>query len=149
MTGTKVSFNSDRSCALIDEIDGTQVAWATVEKWAADWFAELDAKRWGAAHDFIHLACSNAVAGVVDALVVLAEVADGHRVRLGSVGAGPLEDLVSHSGIGLQVLPEVERAARQSAAFRVALGSVWVSLDVPGPVRERLAELGATKLGES
>jgi hypothetical protein len=65
---------------------------------------------------------------------------------LGWVGAGPLEDLVSHSGNGLRVLAEVDQAARQSVAFGAALRNVWLGTDVAALVRLRLAELGARTL---
>ncbi|WP_138759968.1 DUF6869 domain-containing protein [Modestobacter altitudinis] len=78
---------------------------------------------------------------MVDALVVLAEAADGDADVIGLVGAGPLEDLVSHSGNGLRILDEVDRAARHHPAFRAALRTVVLGEDVPQPVLTRLAEL--------
>jgi hypothetical protein len=127
----------------MDAVEGTEFTWVSVEAWAADWFSEWGAGDRGEACEFIHVACDEAVPGVVDALIVLAEIADGDEVRLGWVGAGPLEDLVSHSGNGLRVLAEVDRAARQNIAFRAALRNVWLGEDVPEPVRTRLGELGA------
>jgi hypothetical protein len=131
---------------LTDEIEGTEIIWESVERWAAEWFAEWRASEHGDACDFISTACQDAVAGVVDALVVLAETAGGDEDLLGWVGAGPLEDLVSHSGNGLLVLAEVDRAARQNPAFRAALRDVWLGSDVPALVKTRLAGLGARDL---
>ncbi|HEY5455242.1 MAG TPA: hypothetical protein VIJ96_07220 [Acidothermaceae bacterium] len=59
------------------------------------------------------------------------------------IGAGALEDLVSHSGNRLRVLDEVDTAARQNPAFRQALTGVWLGSDLPDPVRTRLAPYGA------
>jgi hypothetical protein len=146
MNGSLASFRPDGSCRLTDEIDGTEIVWESVARWAVDWFAEWRAKDHGDACDFIGAACDDAVAGVVDALVVLAETAVGDD-ELAWVGAGPLEDLMSHSGNGLRVLVDVDRAARQNVAFRAALGNTWLGDDVPPAVRERLAVLGAQALG--
>ena len=96
---------------MTDEIDGTEMVWASVAVWAGEWLTEWRANEHGDACDFIGTACDDAVAGVVDALVVLAETADGDE-ELAWVGAGPLEDLVSHSGNGTRVLADVDRAAR-------------------------------------
>ena len=118
----------------------------SVERWAADWFAEWRAEDHGDASDFIQSACKDAVPGVVGALIVLAEAAGGDEELFGWVGAGPLEDLVSPSGNGLRVLAEVDQAARQSVAFGAALRNVWLGTDVAALVRLRLAELGARTL---
>ena len=148
MNGSKASFRPDGSCRLVDEIDGTEVTWASVSRWADDWFEDRhDGDEVSDASAFVNVACDDAVPGVVDALVVLAEAAGDDDALLGRVGAGPLEHLVSHSGNGVAVLTEVDRAARQSVAFRAALRHVWLGADVPSAVRERLAELGARRLG--
>ena len=140
------SIGVDGSCRLIDETDGTEIVWASVERWARDWFTEWRGNEYGTARDFISAACDHAVAGVVDALVVLAEIAGGEEKLLGWVGAGPLEDLVSHSGNGLKMLGQVDRAARQNVSFRQALSNTWLGGDVPETVRKRLAVLGARLL---
>lgn len=114
--------------------------------WAADWFAEWRSGERGEACEFIQAACDDAIPGVVDALIVLADAAEGDAELLGWVGAGPVEDLVSHSGNGARVLPEVDRAARQSPAFRAALRNVWLGADVSEPVKSRLVEFGARVL---
>lgn len=146
MFGTEASFLPDGSCRLTDALERTERTWASVSAWASDWFSEWRAGEHGEASDFLDAACDDAVPGVVDALVVLAEAAeaaDGDAELIGWVGAGPLEDLVYHSGNGLRVLDEVERAARQSPAFHDALRRVALGDDVPQPVATRLGGLGA------
>jgi len=147
--GSEASFRPDGSCRLTDAVERTELSWASVDGWAADWFAEWRSGEHGQACDFIQAACDDAVPGVVDALIVLAEAAGGDADLLSWVGAGPLEDLVLHSENGLRALPDVDRAARQNSAFRTALGNVWLRADVPEPVRTRLAELGARVLEQS
>jgi len=143
MDDFEAAFLPDGSCRWTED---TEIIWGSVREWALDWFAEWRGGEYGNACEFMRAACENAIPGVVDALIVLAETADGDADLLGWVGAGPLEDLVSHSGNGLQVLAEVDRAARQNPAFRRALGNVWLGSDVPAPVKARLAELGAGDL---
>jgi hypothetical protein len=140
---SEASFGPDGSCHLIYPIEGTEVRWPSVAAWASDWISEWRTGEYGEANDFIHEACDDAVPGVVDALVVLAEAVDGDADVLGLVGAGPLEDLVSHSGNGLRVLDEVDRAAQHHPALRAALRAVVLGEDVPQPVLTRLAELTA------
>ena len=155
-------FDADGTCRLVDDVLGTEVVWLSVEKWASDWFDEHRAGDFGAACGFIQAACDyaargdagrgdaacgDAVPSVVEALIVLAEAAGVDADLLSIVGAGPIEDLVSHSGNGGQVLPEVDRAARQNMAFRAALRYVWVGADLPTRVRARLVELGARAVG--
>ena len=76
-------------------------------------------------------------------LVALAESAPSDD-DAGIVGAGPLEDLlVTHGGRmlepdGAALLDALDTAARRSARFRLALGSVWVDEEVPEEVRQRL-----------
>lgn len=143
MFGSEATFGTDGSCRLTDAAEETESSWSTVEEWATAWFAEQRSEKWAGACEFINVACDDAVPGVVDALIVLAETADGDAELLSWVGAGPLEDLVSHSGNGLRVLTDVDRAARQNPAFRNALSNVWLGKDVPEVARKRLAELGA------
>jgi hypothetical protein len=58
------------------------VSWVSVERWAADWFAEWRAEDHGDASEFIQNACKDAVPGVVGALIVLAEAAGGDVMAL-------------------------------------------------------------------
>ena len=116
--------------------------------WSSDWLSEWRAGELGAAAEFLETACEDAVPGVVDALVALAEQAssavDGDRL-IGLIGAGPLENLVSHTGNGLRVLDEVTQAAERSAAFRAALSRVALGADVPEPGQVRLTQGGAPR----
>lgn len=55
------------------------------------------------------------------------------------VGAGPLEDLMSHSGHGLKLIDDVERRARQQPRFRNAVGGMWLSDEAPPKFAQDLA----------
>jgi hypothetical protein len=141
------SIGADGSCHLSESFDGNDALWPTLEAWASDWFTEWRGKGpERPASEFISAACSDAVAGVVDALIVLAEKANGDAELLSWVGAGPLEDLVSHYGHATAVVDDVERAARQSTSVRAALQNVWLGNEVPPDARSRLVKLGATSL---
>lgn len=143
MAVASASIRSDGSCVLVDLIDGHERIWDSVAALAADWIADQREGRIGDAYEFFDAVCGDAGHGVVEALIALSEAADGDEDLLGQVGAGPLEDLVSHSGNGSRVLAEVDRAARQSPSFRAALRSVWLGEGIPQPVKARLVELGA------
>jgi hypothetical protein len=143
VSGSQASFRPDGSCLLTDDFEGTQRTWSSVSAWGCDWFAEWRAGEHGEASEFASVACDDAVPGVVGALVVLAEAAEGDADLISWVGAGPLEDLLSHSGNGLRVVDEVDRAARANSAFRAALRVVVTGEDVPQPVVTRLAALRA------
>jgi hypothetical protein len=55
---------------------------------------------------------------------------------LGSIGAGPLEDLVRHHPA--DYVEPIERLAREDEGFRVALSGVWLALrDVPEALARR------------
>lgn len=95
------------------------MSWATVEQWAVAMLDEWRAEKYGEAHEFTDAACHDAVHGVVDALIVLAETANGDADLLSLVGAGPLEDLVSHTGNGVRVLPDVDRSRLGELGARV------------------------------
>jgi hypothetical protein len=138
-------LNGDGSCEVYDALDEVvSGSWPSVRAWADAWFAEQRANRFGPACEFIHALTDKAPSGAVDVLVTLADATEGDEELLSWIGAGPLEDLVSHSGNGRAVLDDVERAARQQPMFRKALWRVWLgSSDVPERVRHRLAELGA------
>ncbi|NEN51854.1 hypothetical protein G3R41_13065 [Modestobacter muralis] len=137
---TEAFFDPDGSCRLIDRFERTEIRWPSVEAWAADWATEWRSHEWGGATDFMHVACDDRTPGVVEALVVLAESAAGDADLLAMIGAGPMEHLLSHSGHGLAVLPDADRAARRSQAFRTALGSVLLGSGVPKPVSRWWAE---------
>jgi hypothetical protein len=137
---TEAFFDPDGSCRLVDRFERTEVRWPSVAAWASDWAAEWRSQDWADASDFLNEACDEMTPGVVDALVVLAESIGEDDDLLASVGAGPLEDLLSHSGHGLAVLDEMDRAVRRSPALRIALGSVLLASGVPEPVCRWWAE---------
>ncbi|HKC27056.1 MAG TPA: hypothetical protein VKB75_03500 [Jatrophihabitans sp.] len=82
---------------------------------------------------------------VLDVIQALVDTAD-NDCELISVGSGPLETVLSHSGHGEALVDMVERRARQEPRFRKALSGVWLGDDVPRHVRHRLAKLGAADL---
>ena len=137
-------LHPDGSCDVYDTIEERRSgAWPSVRAWADTWLEEWRASQSGPAGHFISALTDAASPGVVEVLVVLAEAAGGDEEMLGWVGAGPIEDLVSHSGNGAGVLAEVDRAARQEPAFRAALSGAWLNAAVPDDVRDRLAQFGA------
>lgn len=130
------------SCEFVD-IDDKVISWPARSVWAEDWLNEARREEHGPAHECINAMTGDATEGVVAVLSTLAEQAAADPDELARVGAGPLEDLLSHSGNGEVVLDEVEQVARERPAFRTALSNVWLSEDVSAEVRHRLAELGA------
>jgi hypothetical protein len=136
---TRASFEPDGSCRWVDTREGKQSTWPSLSAWADVWFTEWRTSDYGDASDFIHTACDDAVPGVVDALVALAQAAGGDPTLIAWVAAGPLEDLLSHTdGNGPRMLQEVAEAAQRSPALRKALKAVVL----PPQVKARLRELG-------
>lgn len=78
---------------------------------------------------------------VFELLLTLAHEAKDDEA-LGYLGAGPVEDLVAWHGT--RYLDEIEKWARRDPAFRKALSNIWITTDLPAPVRERLAPFIAT-----
>lgn len=80
----------------------------------------------------------------LQALVDAAPDDDG----LALVGAGPLEDLLSHDRGDdrrhVEFADELERRARQQPRWRAAVAGLWLGDDVPLEVRRRLMRCGAT-----
>ncbi len=141
--GDRASLESDGTCKLFDWIEESYTAsWPSLAAWATAMIDEWSSGEWGPAHEFVSAVTDEPAPWAVDALVVLAEAAV-ESGDLPNVGAGPLEDLVSHRGRGAMVLAAVEAAARRSPAFRDAVSCLWLSDAVPVHVRHRLAELGA------
>jgi hypothetical protein len=132
----------DGTCWLYDAFEETRVAeWPSLAAWAEAWIDECSSGRFAFACDFGDAMTEEPREWAVEALVLLSEMATPDQ--RGLVGAGPLEDLLSHFGNGARVLDEVERVARKRPAFRAALSNVWLGEDVPEGVRHRLAELDA------
>jgi hypothetical protein len=134
-------------CSLTDW-DDAHVEWPSVAAMAAQYWVDhgRDGEAsYGPSQHFVNdLADAGdpAVMGVLQALVDSAPSDE----ELDFVGAGPLEDLLSHSGHGAAFVDEVERRARQDRRFRVAVSGLWLNGDVPDDVRTRLAVYGATLL---
>jgi hypothetical protein len=133
------------------DVDDAESVWASAQEVAAGWWddsavrgsyhGEWQTRAHPLVSDLLRVG-SPAVIDVLQALVDLAESDD----ELSFLGAGPLEDLLSHEGHGHQFVNEIERRARQQPRFRTALGGVWLGRDVDAGVRERLGLLGATLL---
>ncbi|GAB7007214.1 hypothetical protein JCM18899A_46890 [Nocardioides sp. AN3] len=146
MTVVSAQYMSDGCCELVD-FYGVTTRWSTAVEWADAWLDEWRGDEHGPACEFIGEMIDRAIDGVVAVLTVLAErAAASGEDELGWVGAGPLEDLLSHSGNGATVLGEVERVARHHATFKGALGDVWLGIEVDTEVRSRLVPLGARDL---
>ena len=134
----------DGSCEFTD-YDGRIAWWPDAEAVAQAWLEEWRREAFGSACDFINAMTHEAAQGVLDLLQVFAECAatgpDSQKV--GWVGAGPLEDLLSHPGSGTAVVDEVERKARSHIAFSLALRNVWLGKEVDPAIKSRLVALGA------
>jgi hypothetical protein len=138
----EAGLEANGTCWLYDDFEETRVAeWPSLATWAAVWIDEWSSGRFAFASDFAHAMTRQPTEWAVEALVLLSEMATPDQ--RGDVGAGPLEDLLSHFGHGATVVDEVERVARERPAFRSALSNVWLSEGVPEEVRRRLAELDA------
>lgn len=134
----------DGSCELYDLQDRTSVAeWSSVAEWAQAWINEWRTEDFDVASEFAHAVTEEGGPHAIEVLLTLARATDGDVGDLGLVGAGPLEDLISHEGHGLRLLDEIETAARREPLFARAMTSVWLAADVPETVRRRLAIFGA------
>ncbi len=137
-------LHADGSCESYDSWDDTSLAvWPTVGAWAVAWLAEWRAGTADSACEFAHSMTEDGTPWAIEALLGLVRATQGDAETLGWVGAGPLEDLISHSGHGLRLLDEIETTARREPLFARALAGVWLGLDVPDAVRQRLARFGA------
>jgi len=138
-------FLTDDSCELVD-IDGEITSWPSRAAWAEAWLNEWRRDEVGPACDFIDDMTCKATEGVVTVLATLTEQAAAVPDELDWVGAGPLEDLLSHSGNGGLVLDDVEHAALSRPDFAKALSAVWLGSKVDLAVKLRLVALGARDL---
>lgn len=130
----------------VRNIDGLVTRWSEPTAWADDWLREWRSDSTGPASEFLFDATRDAMRGVVEVLVALATAAAWLPEQLGWVGAGPLEDLVSHEGHAATVMSEVESAAQASTPFRSALAHVVLGPDIDSESRARLVALGARNL---
>jgi hypothetical protein len=76
---------------------------------------------------------------VVDLLVALADAAP-NDLALATLGAGPVEDLITSHGE--EFVETIDEAARRSESFRKALRCVWYQSSVDESVRVRLQRFG-------
>ena len=130
------------SLELIDVL-GTRTRWRSAEIWADEWLTEWSHQQHGPASEFIDEMTRTNQRGVIRMLALLAVRASAVPEELAWVGAGPLEDLVSHDGHGATIIDEVERVASRVPAFKAAVANVWVGERVEAGVRQRLVALGA------
>jgi hypothetical protein len=97
------------------------------EQLAADeWFWA-----WEAVQETVHSDPSKAL----EIVAALVETAPG-EADVDYIGAGPLEDLVREHGPML--IDQIDMLARRAPRFRRAVNAMWLSEDVPAPVRQRL-----------
>lgn len=133
---------SDGSCEFVSW-DGLVTQWASQTEWADGWLAEWREESPGPATGFINQLTKTAASGVVEVLVNLCLRAGAVPDELAWVGAGPLEDLLSHSANGGRVIEEIEIAAAKTPELRAALNHVWVVSAVTPATKARLVALGA------
>jgi len=136
-------------------------SWPSVDAWVADWWAAArecraplrveDAGQTGvrwpdsAAQGLLGDMEMERDPRVVALVVALAEAAETEQ-DFSDLGAGEIEDLLCHSGIGGQFIDEVELVARRSPAFARTLTWMWVGSDIEPSLRARLLALGAIDL---
>jgi hypothetical protein len=122
-----------------------QVEWASLGEMATRYWsdhARTGEAPYGPAQEFVAEFTEVGDPLVVEVIQSLVD-ADPTDVALDFVGAGPLEDLLSHNRHGLTFVDEVDRRARRDPRLRAAVTGLWLSKDVPESVRTRLGALGA------
>ena len=127
--------------------DDTVAVWAGADAVAQDWWSDSPLRRpcgeWlKQVQSLVSELSETGHPSTIDIIQALVDQAQSDN-ELDFVGAGPLEDLLSHNGHALAFADEVEKRARQQPRFRLALAGVWLSSDVPSEVRDRLGRLGA------
>lgn len=126
-----------------DDIDASH-EWASVDELAADFWRwqRLDTKEQQldsmAAYFCIDDLMASPDPGALDVVEALLASAETDQ-ECCYVGAGPLEDLLSHHGHGRRFVGEVEQRAHRTSRLRRALVCVYLGDDVPADVRDRLA----------
>lgn len=122
-------------------------SWDSDEALAAAWWSEAAGSKAESladlpAQDYVEDLLdqgSDLLTSLVHAIAAAAPDDDG----LAYVGAGLVEDMVTHWRWATKYLPEVERRARQDPRFRQAVGGVWLGERTLPEVRNRLVPLGA------
>jgi len=145
----RVTIAPDRSVRY-ELVDGTR-EWPSLAALANDYWTwqrldpgsrrNIDMSAWSCVEDLIE-------SSHTDAVLVLRALADAAAddAELTTLGAGPLERLVSHQAHGLRFALEIEFWARHNDRFRRMVSGLWMDSDVPAEVRERLAPVGARDL---
>lgn len=113
------------------------------EELAAAWWVEeplTETECWPA-HDYLEDALKQGSDDLLSMIAVIVAAPDDDR--LGYVGAGLLEDAVTHWRWAKKYLPGVEDRARQDARFRRAVEGIWLGSRTLPEVVERLLPLGA------
>lgn len=137
-------YRRNGSC-VVREVAAPRTRWKSAEIWAQAWLTESRSESTGPAESFIDEMTWHPSKGVVALLVALANTA-ANPEELTWVGAGPIEDLLSHNGHGARFIAQVEAAAIADTAFRTAVTHMWVGHRVEADVRARLVTLGARDL---
>ncbi len=137
---------------MLRDLDGSEAArWVSYADLAAAWWAEAGAGEDDPtpARELVYAATAARrpdVLAIVAALAAAAPGEDGPAY----VGAGPLEDLLSHDGHDdayvTEVAGAVEELARREPRFAAAVAGLWLGEGVPAEVRQRLARYGASDL---
>ncbi len=131
------------------EEDAIETTWPDEAAWAHAWWAEHHESRTSrtypvspSATGLMDTLVDNRDVRTVDLIVVLAETA-ATTDDLGHLGAGVMEDLLTHQSTTEAVLVRAEEWWRRSPRFRAALLSMWVGHPVTPGIRDRLLALGA------
>lgn len=79
-------------------------------------------------------------APVAQAVTVIQELLDRAETdqELCHVGAGPVEELLSHSGHDERAVAQIEQSVRRHPRFRRAMACVDLGTDLPADIRQRL-----------
>ena len=151
----EADITDDGRCSWIGYDDEPLVEWESLTAVADDYWATSGYRSslvsWredaiGPATSFVMNVMQVGHPRSVDLLQALVDAAASEE-ELDFVGAGPLKDLLSHHRHAAEFVDDVERRARQQSRFRTVVSGLWLSADVPGQVRERLAVYGARLLG--
>lgn len=123
--------------------------WTSWSSFAQSYWAEVGHEGEDAPATDLLFDCSEALDlrwfYAMDAVVEVAADDDG----LCFLGAGPLEDLLSHDrrdNRHAEVVPEVVSRVQGDERWRKALSCVWLGEGVPSEFRQRLSALGAKDL---
>jgi hypothetical protein len=99
------------------------------------------------AQDLIRDAAMDGDADVLRYLVRLAELAPDESA-LSFLGAGPIEDFISHCGHGNEFASRIVELARSNEPFRNALAMMWLRPDTLNADATRLLRPYVTIIGE-